>query len=337
VFQYCVRRLIAMLLTLIAISIITFGLFFAVPTDPARLTCGKNCTPQLLQANRVFLGYDKSVPEQYAEFAKGIFVGRDYPDDAALRRKAPQTVVHCSAPCLGYSQTEGQTVNHYLAAGLPITVSIAVGGFVVWFLFGVGFGVLAAIRPGKLLDKLVLGVALIGYSFPTFFVGLILVNLVAIKYRLLPQPAYVPITTDPVDWAKGMVVAWIALASSMAALYVRLTRAKMIETMGEDYIRTARAKGLRKRTVIFKHGLRAALTPIITIAGLDLGGALAGAAVTEQVTNLNGIGKQGIFAIQQFDLPVIVAVVLLAAAIVVVMNFITDLMYAVVDPRVTYA
>ena len=334
--EYVIRRTVAIALMLLAISIITFLLFFAIPRDPARLTCGKNCTPALLKINRHVLGYDKPISTQYFDFLKGLVTERNFPDDPQLARTHPQNIVHCSAPCLGYSPSQQTTINNILGKAAPITLSIAIGAFVLWVVVGVALGVLSALRRGKLLDRVLLAISLVGYSFPTFFVGLIILQIVTIKYGLLPQPNYVSPFKDPVGWASGMLGAWITLAAVYAALYIRLTRAKMVETLSEDYIRTARAKGLSRRKVIFKHGLRAALTPIVTIAGLDLASVLGGAAITEVVFNLNGIGKVGIFAIQQLDLPVIVVVVLIAAAAVVIMNFVVDLLYAVIDPRVRY-
>lgn len=335
-FQYIIRRSVSIVLMLVAISIVTFLLFFAIPRDPARLTCGKNCTPTLLAANRHVLGYDKPLVTQYGDFVKGLFVDRKFPDDPELEKTNPQAIVHCSAPCLGYSPTQETTINNIMGKAAPITLSLALGAFVIWVGFGVGFGIISALRRGKISDKVLLGVSLVGYSFPTFFIGLLLLNIVSVKYGLLPEPKYVPLTQDPIAWAKGMIAPWITLALVFAALYIRLTRSKMLETMTEDYIRTARAKGLSRRRVVFKHGLRAALTPIVTIAGLDLAGVLGGAAITEQVFNLNGIGKTGIFAIQQLDLPIIVVTVLIAATAVVVMNFVVDLLYAAIDPRVRY-
>jgi peptide/nickel transport system permease protein len=283
------------------------------------------------------LGYDKPITTQYVDFIKGLFVERNFPDDPKLEKTNPQNIVHCNAPCLGYSPSQQTTINNIMGQAAPITISIAVGAFAIWVFFGVTFGVLSALRRGKLLDKVLLAVSLVGYSFPTFFIGLIILQIITIKYGLLPEPQYVSPFNNPVGWAEGMIGAWITLASVYAALYIRLTRAKMLETMTEDYIRTARAKGLSRRRVIFKHGLRAALTPIVTIAGLDLAAVIGGAAITEVVFNLNGIGKTGIFAIQQLDLPIIVITVLIAATAVVVMNFVVDMLYAVIDPRVRYS
>jgi len=179
------RRVIAIVIMLFAISIVTFLLFFAIPRDPARLTCGKVCTPQLIAQNRHTLGYDRSVATQYRAFLKGLVVSRDFPDDPQLKRTHPELITHCRAPCLGYSPSQQTTVNNVMGRAAPVTLSLILGGFVLWIVFGVGLGVLSAVRRGKNADKVVLGVSLIGYSFPTFFVGLILYDVV---YGILNQP-----------------------------------------------------------------------------------------------------------------------------------------------------
>jgi peptide/nickel transport system permease protein len=335
--KFVVRRVLAMVGMLFAISIAVFLLFYAAPSDPARLTCGKNCQPATIEANRHALGYDKPIYEQYGDFLAGLVHERDFPNDPALQKSNPQAITHCSAPCLGYSFLQGRQVGSMLAQAFPVTLSIALGAFVLWIVGGVSIGVLSALRRGGILDRTLVGGALVVYSLPTFFIGLVMLNVVAIKFGLFPEPVYVSFFDSPLDWARGMLLPWVTLAMVYAALYVRLTRANVLETLGEDYIRTARANGLPERVVVGQHGLRAALTPIATIAGLDLGGVLGGAAITEQVFNLNGIGKMGIDAITQLDLPVIVAVVLVAAFVVVLFNFLVDLLYAALDPRVVLA
>jgi peptide/nickel transport system permease protein len=336
VFQYTLRRCVGIVVMLFAISIITFLLFFAIPADPAKLTCGKNCTPALIEANRHSLGYDKPMTTQYVNFLKGFVKERDFPDDKKLEKTNPGSIVHCKAPCLGYSPSQQTTINYIFGRAAPITLSIGLGAFVLWVFFGVLFGVISALRRGKISDKVLLSVSLIGYSFPTFFIGLIILQILTYKYSLLPEPAYVSPFSNPEKWMSGMIGPWITLAAVYAALYVRLTRAKMLETMTEDYIRTARAKGLSRPRIVIKHGLRAALSPIVTIAGLDLASVIGGTAITESVFNLDGMGKTVIDAIKNVDLPIIVVGVLIAAAAVIVMNFVVDLLYAAIDPRVRY-
>jgi peptide/nickel transport system permease protein len=323
---YIVRRLIAMVLMLIALSMIVFLIFNALPADPARLTCGKSCSPQIIAANRHRLGLDRPLVNQYGAFVKGIFVGRTYGEGKAT--------FECHVPCLGYSFRRGEQVTDLLWARFPITAQLALGAFILWIVAGVSAGILAALRRGKWQDRTIMGVALVGYSFPSFFIGLLLVYFVQIKWGIIGFGGYVPFLTDPVQWFQGLILPWCALALISAAFYARLTRNQMLETLGEDYIRTARAKGLRERVVIGKHGLRAGLTPIVTAAGIDLATLLGGAVITEQVFALPGIGKLAIESVVDADLPVITGTVLLAATFVIVANLIVDILYAVIDPRV---
>ena len=324
--SYIARRLIAMLLMLIALSMIVFLLFNALPADPARLTCGKACTPAVIEANRVRLGLDKPLYEQYGTFVKGIFAGRTYGSGTAT--------FECHTPCLGYSFRKGEEVTSLISHALPVTIQLALGAFVLWIVAGVSVGIVAALRRGKWQDRTIMGFALIGYSFPSFFIGLLLIFFVQIRWGLVGYEGYVPFFDNPSLWFQGLILPWIALALLFAAFYARLTRNQMLETLGEDYIRTARSKGLNERTVIGKHALRAGLTPIVTAAGLDLAGLLGGAIVTEAVFNLPGIGRLSIDSVVDSDLPIITATVLLAATFVIVANLVVDILYAVIDPRV---
>lgn len=327
--SYIVRRLIAMLLMLIALSMIVFLLFNALPADPARLTCGKACTPAVIEANRIRLGLDKPLYEQYGAFAKGIVAGRTYGSGTAT--------FECDKPCLGYSFRRGEEVTDLVTRALPVTVQLALGGFVLWIITGVSVGIIAALRRGKWQDRTIMGFALVGYSFPSFFIGLLLIFFVQIRWGLVGYEGYTPFSESPTLWFSGFILPWIALALLYAAFYARLTRNQMLETLGEDYIRTARSKGLKERTVIGKHALRAGLTPIVTAAGLDLAGLLGGAVVTEAVFNLPGIGRLSIDSVLDSDLPVITATVLIAATFVIAANLIVDILYAVIDPRVRLA
>jgi peptide/nickel transport system permease protein len=326
---YIVRRLIAMAVMLVAMSVIVFLLFSVLPADPARLVCGKACTPQIIKAIDHKFGYDQPIFVQYGRFAKGIFAGRTY--------GTGQAAFDCHVPCLGYSFTRNEDVSTLIKSTLPITAQLALGGFVLWIVVGVGVGIIAALRRGKWQDRTIMGLALVGYSFPSFFIALLLVFFVQIKFRLLGFHQYTPIYTDPAEWFKSLILPWIAVALLYAAFYSRLTRNQMLETLGEDYIRTARAKGLRERTVIGKHALRAGLTPIVTAAGLDLAGLLGGAIITEQVFALPGIGRLSVQSVQTSDLPVITGTVLIAAFFVILANLVVDLLYAVIDPRVRLA
>ena len=323
---YVIRRLLTGLLILVLLSMLTFVLFNALPADPAALTCGKNCTPQVIEANRIRLGLDLPLWQQYWEFVKGLFVGRTYGSGTAT--------FACAAPCLGYSFRKGQEVTPLILNALPPTIFLAVGAFVIWMVVGVLLGIYAALRRGRWQEKATLGAALVGYSFPSFFIGLLLLFFVVIRWRLLPYPSYVPPTENPVQFFQTMLLPWITLALLFAAFYIRLTRNQMLETLSEDYIRTARAKGLIEKVVIGKHGLRAGLTPIVTAAGLDLAGLLGGAIIIESVFSIPGLGRLAVNAVTDSDLPIIVATVLVAGTIVVIANVVVDLLYAVIDPRV---
>jgi peptide/nickel transport system permease protein len=323
---YIVRRLGAMVGMLIVLSVIVFLLFAALPADPARLVCGKSCTPQIIKAIDHNFGYDQPLYVQYEKFAKGIFVGRTYGEGTAA--------FQCPAPCLGYSYLRNEDVTALLEDTLPVTAQLALGGFVFWIVGGVGAGIIAALRRGKWQDRTIMGLALAGYSFPSFFIALLLIFFVQIKFQIVGFYSYTPIYDNPGQWFKALILPWIAIALLNAAFYSRLTRNQMLETLGEDYIRTARAKGLPERTVVGKHALRAGLTPIVTSAGLDLADLLGGAIIIEQVFALPGIGRLSVDSVTTSDLPVINATVLVAAFFVIVANLFVDLLYASIDPRV---
>jgi peptide/nickel transport system permease protein len=315
-----------MILMLLLLSLVVFLLFSVLPADPARLTCGKACTPAIIEANRERLGLNLPVWQQYWEFLKGIFVGRTYGSGTAT--------FTCDAPCLGYSFKRGEEVTTLIKNAFPPTMWLALGAFVIWMVVGIGAGVYTALRRGKWQDKTIMGLSLVGYSLPSFFIGLVLLFFVIIRWQLLPFPSYVSPFEDPVQFFQTMILPWIVLAILYAAFYTRLTRNQMLDTLGEDYIRTARAKGLPERVVIRKHGLRAGLTPIVTAAGLDLAGLLGGAIITEQIYSLPGLGSLAINSVVDADLPVIVGITLVTASFIIIANLIVDLLYAVIDPRV---
>jgi peptide/nickel transport system permease protein len=323
---------------LLLMVLTVFALFFAAG-NPAKDVCGKFCTPEkLAQVTKVY-GYNQPISEQFGLFIKGLVVGRDYPVDdayrAALEKTNPDLVIHCSAPCLGYSQHDARTVNVDIATYAPVTISLAIYAFIVWIVFGILFGVIAAIFKGKLLDRIVVGVTLVVYALPTFFVGTFLLQFVAIRWQLVAYPTYVSIADGGVGaWLIGLTLPAITLALFYMAAYVRITRAFVLESLTEDYIRTARAKGLPERVVLFKHGLRAALTPLLSMAGLDFAALLAGAIITESVFNYQGLGLLAVTADQNSDLPVLIGLVLVAGAAVIVANIVVDILYAYVDPRV---
>jgi peptide/nickel transport system permease protein len=330
-----VRRLFIGIIMLIVMSMVTFVLFFSSPVNPEDFACGKNCSPAQKEQTRKALGYSDPVTVQWVIFAKGFLAGRDFPDDEELRKAAPEQVVHCKAPCLGYSQSTNATVTSKIKDAWPISVSLALAAFVMWMLGGIIFGVIAALKRGSIIDRGIVAISLVFYAFPTFFIGLFLYRYLAIKWEIFKIPQYVPIAEGGVfAWISGLMLPAFTLSLVYMAGYVRMTRAFVLESMGEDYLRTAKAKGLAPRKVLYKHSMRAALTPLVTMAGLDLAGLIGGAIITEQVFNYPGLGKLAVVAVRDYDLPLVVGIVLVLAAVVIFANLIVDLLYAVIDPRV---
>ncbi|MFM6974020.1 MAG: ABC transporter permease [Agromyces sp.] len=335
---FTIRRVIVGIVMLFAMTFVTFVLFFA-PGNPAENMCTKYCTPEKIEQISKTFGYDQPVLTQFGSFAKGLVVGRDYPVDdeyrAKLAESAPDQIIHCDAPCLGYSLQETESVNALIGKAAPVTISIALAAFTFWIFFGVLLGVVAAISQGKFLDRALVGVTLVVYALPTFVVGVFLLQYVSIKWKIFPYPRYHTIADAGVfGWAFSLALPALTLALFYMAAYVRITRAYVLESMSEDYIRTARAKGLSNRVVLFKHGLRAALTPLLSMAGLDLAALLAGAIITESVFNYAGMGMLAVTANKNADLPILVGLVIVAGAAVIIMNIVVDVLYAYVDPRV---
>lgn len=316
------------LLTILAVSAVVFAIFSFLPFDPASLTCGQKCTPQIIEGNRIKLGFDKPIYEQYWLFLSGIFAGRTYGSGSAA--------FSCPAPSFGYSYNQNSCVTDMIKESLPVTVNLAVGALIIWMVMGVGLGVLAAKFKNRWPDTSSSVFVLLGTSLPTFVTGLALLIWVSIKWKIVPMSldGYVSVLDSPARWFMYFILPWITLAIAYAALYTRFTRAAVLDTLGEDYIRTARAKGVKERTVLFKHTLRAVLAPIVTMAGLDFAGLIGGAIITETIFNLPGLARLTLRSVYEFDLPVVLATTILAAVIVIVMNLIVDMLYAVLDPRV---
>ncbi|GLW08241.1 ABC transporter permease [Microtetraspora sp. NBRC 13810] len=331
---YIIRRLIGAVIMLLIVSMVTFAIFFLVPrlagATPESLAsryAGRTATAETQKLIADRLGFNDPLVVQYGRFVKGLVAGSEFDTGASIEQ--------CPAPCFGYSYITQQPVWPDLVDRSRVTLSLAVGAAAIWVFAGVAAGVVSALRRGSFFDRAAMGIALAGVSLPVFFTGMI--SLVFFSYSLgltAPGGTYVDFTVNPAQWAYSLILPWITLAFLFAAGYARLTRAGMLETMNEDYVRTARAKGLPERTVVVKHGLRGALTPIVTIFGLDFGLLLGGAVLTESTFSLNGLGKYAIDAITNNDLPKVMGVTLLAAVFVVVANLIVDLLYAVVDPRV---
>ncbi|MFI6104129.1 ABC transporter permease [Streptomyces sp. NPDC093595] len=330
--SYIIRRLIAAVILLLVVTAVTFGIFFVLPKlagqtadQLAQQYIGKNPTPEDIAAVKRNLGLDEPVYVQYWDFVRGLVGGATYDQGP--------TSVRCDAPCFGYSFKTHMEVWPELVDRLPITISLAIGAALLWLVSGVLVGVVSALKPGSFFDRAAMGGALAGVSLPIFFTAQLFLLLFSYKLEIFGR-TYVPFTENPSQWANTLFLPWCSLALLYAAIYARLTRSGMLEAMSEDFIRTARAKGLRERRVVAKHGLRAALTPIVTVFGMDIGLLLGGAVITESVYSLHGIGEYAVQSIVANDLPPILGVTLLAAFFVVFLNLVVDLLYAVVDPRV---
>jgi peptide/nickel transport system permease protein len=335
VVTFIIRRLIATVFLLIVVSMITFAIFFLIPRLAGQNTyqlatqyVGRNPTRAAILAIEDKLGLNEPIWVQYGRFLRGLVFGEHY--------NSGTSTTYCPPPCFGYSFKSQLPVWPQMVSSLPVTVSLAVGAAILWLIGGVTVGVISALKRGTIFDRFSMGIALAGVSLPIFFTGLISLELFSYKWPIFPNVTFVPLTQNPLLWARNLVLPWVTLAFLYAALYARLTRAGMLETMSEDYIRTARAKGLNERTVIVRHGLRAALTPIITIFGMDLGALLGGALITEATFSLHGLGLFTVLAVQNQDLPEILGVTMLAAFFIVIANLVVDILYAVVDPRVRH-
>ena len=316
---YIVRRLLWAVAMLVIVSAVTFLIFYSFPSaDPAALRAGRQATPELIAQIRHALGLDRPVYEQFFLYMKNLALHFD----------------------LGYSYQNNVSVRSEIFTRLPATLSLTAGAVVVWLLIGIPIGVLSAIRPRSLLDRVAMGAALVGISAPVYWLGLVALFLFASDIGRVHlfggAGSYVPLTQDPRGWFSSLILPWFVLAAAFAAFYARMVRGNLIEVMGEDYIRTARAKGLAERRVILRHGLRAALTPVVTLAGLDIGILLGGAVLTETVFNIPGVGRFAYDSIVNSDLPAIQGTVLFGAIFIIVANLIVDIAYAFLDPRVRY-
>ncbi|MET9530685.1 ABC transporter permease [Streptomyces sp. NPDC006649] len=324
--RFLLRRVTGAIVILLVISAIVFYLFYAIPRDPARLACGKTCTPELLKQIRLNLGIADPMPVQYWHWLVGIFAGRDYGNYG-----------HCPAPCLGYSFTNRQPVLGTILDRLPLTISLALGSAFFFLIIGVGAGMLAAVKQGKALDKIASSVSLLGSSLQIYFVGYIAMFILVQQMGLLDQPSYTPLTENPIKWASGLLLPWLVLSIIFTANYTRMTRSQLVEQLTEDYVRTARAKGLSRSSVFFRFAWRGAMGPIVTIFGIDLGTLIGGAIITEQVFSIQGIGRLAVQSVDTSDLPMLLGVTLVAAAAIVFFNIFVDAIYGLIDPRIRLA
>ncbi|MGO3151980.1 MAG: ABC transporter permease [Galactobacter sp.] len=323
---YILKRCGAAVIVLFLVSVFTYVIFFALSPDPALQICGKTCNPERIDQIRDQLGLDQPLWKQYWEFFSGLFVGRDYGSGSQA--------IHCSAPCLGYSFQTNESVMDMVVDRLPVTATVAVGAAVLWLLGGVMGGVISAFQRGKFWDKFFNAIALGGISLPNYFVALLLQYILVVQLQILPFPQAVPFSENPGRWFAAYLMPWMVLAFQYMAIYTRLTRTNVIDTLNQNFMRTARAKGLKPSLVVGRHALRPALTPVTTMFGMDFAALLGGALITETVFGLNGIGKLTSDSITKNDQPVIMAVTLLAAAFVVIANILVDIGYRYLDPRV---
>jgi peptide/nickel transport system permease protein len=312
-------------IVLLIVAFVTFLVFYVLPSDPAQLACGRPCTPEGLAIAREFMGYNVPWYQQFLDFLGGIFTGRTF--------GSGPTAIHCPAPCFGYDFQNSHDVLSEITDRMAVSFSVAFGAAVLWLIFGVGLGVLSALKRGTPADRITMAVAMAGVSMPAYLAGILGITIFAFGLDVVPRNGYVPLAESPADWAWHLVLPWLVLAFLHAAIYARLTRGQMLEVLGEDFIRTARAKGVTETKVVGKHALRNVLLPVITVFGVDLGALLAGTVITERIFGLNGVGKLLVDAIGAHNLPVMLGVTLFSALIVTLMNFVVDLFYGALDPR----
>jgi peptide/nickel transport system permease protein len=319
--RYIFRRLLGMILLLVLVSGVTFVIFNVFPsTDPAALRAGRQPTPQIIERIREDLGLDRPLIVQFGDYIYRVFAHLDF----------------------GRSYVNNTNVLSQIRQNLPATISLTIGGVIVWMTFGLAVGIISAVKHRSLFDRAAIGLSLIAISAPVYWLGLVALYLFAPDFGVFGlsfiggQGSYKPFSDDPVKWLQSLVLPWCVLAAAFAAVYARLLRGSLLDVLGEDYIRTARAKGLSERRVILKHGVRSAITPVVTVLGLDIGILLGGAILTETVFNIPGIGRYAFNAINVSDLPVIQGTVLFGAFFIVMMSLVVDILYAFIDPRVRY-
>lgn len=318
--RYIVRRLIYVVLVVLAVTLVAYAIFFLLPsTDPAVAFAGRNPTPELVAEVEEQLGLDKPVPVQYGLYVKRLFLGDEY-----------------GWPGLGLSYNTRSPVREEIINRASVTLQLAIGAAILWLLIGIPIGILSALKRRTAADRVSMGFALLGVSAPVFWLGLVALYIFWERLDLLPGTGYVPFAESPTDWFLHMILPWSVLALLFAAIYARVVRGNMIDTMSEDYIRTARAKGIPERQVVRRHGLRPGLTPIVTLLGIDLALLVGNTVVTETVFNMPGLGNYILVSTDSGDLPGVLAVVVLASFAVAFLALVSDIVYAYLDPRVRY-
>jgi peptide/nickel transport system permease protein len=310
--RFIVRRLIGMVAVLFAVSVIVFLVFMVLPKqNPAQTLAGKNATPLLVKNIEAEWGFDDPLPQQYLTMMEKLFTGE-------LVQYEPRI-----------------PVDDKIVEGIPATFSLTIGAAVIWLFFGLLLGYLSAIRAGGWLDRLLTGVSIAGISIPVFLLAPVLIYLFANQLGIFPNGQYVPFSEDPWEWAKHLILPWFTLAAISIGFYSRVVRSNMLDVMNEDYVRTARAKGLGERQVMTRHVLRNSLIPVVTLFGLDFGATIAGTAIiTEAIYDIDGVGLYAAEAVEKFELPPIMGVALYGSFFVVLMNTLVDIAYAYLDPRV---
>jgi peptide/nickel transport system permease protein len=310
--RFIVRRLIGMIAVLFAVSVVVFVVFMVLPKqNPAQSLAGKNSTPLLVENIEAEWGFDDPLPQQYLTMMEKILTGE-------LVQYEPRI-----------------EVDDKIVEGIPATFSLTIGAAVIWLFFGLLLGYLSAIRAGGWLDRLLTGVSIAGISIPVFLLAPVLIYLFANQLGIFPNGQYVPFSQDPWEWAKHLILPWFTLAAISIGFYSRVVRSNMLDVMNEDYVRTARAKGLGERQVMTRHVLRNSLIPVITLFGLDFGATIAGTAIiTEAIYDIDGVGLYAAEAVEKFELPPIMGVALYGSFFVVLMNTLVDIAYAYLDPRV---
>jgi peptide/nickel transport system permease protein len=310
--RFVTRRLVGMALVLFVVSLIVFAIFNLIPnSDPAQRLAGKNATPVLVQSITEEWGFDEPLPVQYGTMMEKILTG----------------------DLISYS--ERLNVDDKIVEGIPTTFSLCIGAAAIWMFFGILFGYLSAVKAGGWLDRALTVGSVAGISIPVFLIAAVFLYLFTFKLELFPSGGYVPLLEDPIQWAYHLILPWFTLAILNIGFYSRVLRSNMLDAMREDYVRTARAKGLGERRVLIRHVLRNSLIPIVTLFGLDFGGVIGGGAIiTEVIYGLNGVGQYAAESISNLDLPPLMAITLFGAFFVVLFNAVTDIVYAYLDPRI---
>jgi peptide/nickel transport system permease protein len=310
--RFIARRLVGMVLVLFVVSLLVFLIFNVIPNSPpAQRLAGKNATPVLVKSIEEEWGFDDSLPQQYVTMMKKVFNGE----------------------LTGYSPRI--PVDERIFEGVPATLSLSIGAGIIWLFFGLVLGYMSAIRAGGWLDKLLTGVSIAGISIPVFLLAPILIYFLTYRVEIFPNGGYVGLTEDPWQWFTHLILPWFTVAVLSIGFYSRVLRSNMLDVMNEDYVRTARAKGLSERRVLTRHVLRNSLIPIITLFGLDFGATIAGTAIiTETLYNIEGVGAYAAEAVAKTELPPIMGVTLYGAFFVVFINAVVDIAYAYLDPRV---